>query len=119
MVQHAGERESSHSHPDSHLGRSSGPYRPLVSSKGMHCLLEIGAHSPPSANSILYFQGQFLYPLPTLLFSLAMLSLPSPLLLWCWAEVLGGGPAHKGISSDWEGALTQLPILSLPLDFYF
>lgn len=73
----------------------------------------------PSANSILYFHGQFLHPLPTLLFPLARLSLPSLLLLWCWAEVLDAGPAHKGILSDWEGALTQLPILSLPLDFYF
>lgn len=46
MAQHAEEWESSHSHPDSHLGRSCGPYRPLVTSMGMHCLLEIGVHSP-------------------------------------------------------------------------
>lgn len=38
--------------------------------------------------------GQFLHSLPTLFSSLAMLSLPSLLLLWCWAA-----PAHEGISS--------------------
>lgn len=118
-AQHAGERENSHSCPGSRLGQSSGPYRPLVTSNRMCCLLEIRVHSPLSANSICISRGNSCIHCPTLLFSLAMLSLPSSLLPWCWAEVLDAGPAREGTSPDREGALTQPPILSLPLDFYF
>jgi len=98
MAQRAGERESSRGCSDSHLGSSSGPYRPLVTSKAMCCLLEISVHSPLPANPICFSRGNSCIHCPTLLFSPGRAPLARASLLWrCWAEVLAAIPAHEGI----------------------